>query len=135
MGMESTMKNTGPFSASLKFHNPISVYYNETLLGNITLPDSTISGGHGALKAQTPFLIQDSQFFGHFSKDMLAMGTFYWQLKGSLDITALSRYSTHEGVGAVGVSNVSSTKDSVRRFAFFLISSLFFFFFFFSHAQ
>ncbi|ORZ09924.1 hypothetical protein BCR42DRAFT_462600 [Absidia repens] len=111
MGMESTMKNTGPFAASLKFHNPINVYYNDTLLGNITLPDSQINGGSGALKAQTPFLIQDSQFFGKFSKDMLAMETFYWQLKGSLDITALSRTATVTLDKKVAISGMNGFKD------------------------
>ncbi|KAI8343892.1 hypothetical protein BC941DRAFT_342149 [Chlamydoabsidia padenii] len=117
MGMESTMKNTGPFSASLKFHNPISVYYNETLLGNITLPDSTISGGHGQLKAQTPFLIQDPQFFGHFSKDMLALDTFHWQLKGSLDITALSRTATVTLDKQVAIAGMNGFKEvSIKSF-------------------
>lgn len=91
MHMESKMSNTGPFPASLKFHNPINVYYNDTLLGNITLPDGSISGGSGELKADTPFMIQDTEYFATFAKEMLAAETFYWKLKGKLDITALSR--------------------------------------------
>jgi hypothetical protein len=91
MSMKSSLKNTGPFSANIVFHNPILVYYNGTLLGNITLPDTSIGGGRGDLNAETPFLIQDPNFFASFSKDMLALDNFDWNLKGSCDVTALSR--------------------------------------------
>ena len=91
MSMTSEMSNTGPFAADLVFHNPINVYYNETLLGNITLPDSQIAGGKGTLKADTPFLIQNTTFFAAFAKEMLANDEFKWKLKGKIDITALTR--------------------------------------------
>lgn len=91
MSMSSQLSNTGPFPASLKFHNPINVYYNNTLLGNITLPDGSIAGGKGTLNAVTPFYMQNATFFAEFAKEMLAAETFVWQLKGKLDITALTR--------------------------------------------
>ena len=91
MKMSSKLTHTGPFPADIKFHNPINVYYNETMIGTITLPDTHVSGGSGKLEAVTPFLIQDPAFFGAFSKDMLAQETFVWKMKGKLDITALSR--------------------------------------------
>ncbi|ORX61810.1 hypothetical protein DM01DRAFT_1365756 [Hesseltinella vesiculosa] len=94
MSMDSSMKNTGPFTATLKFHNPIRVYYKDSLLGNITLPDSTISGGQGNLVAQTPFLIEDANYFGQFSKDMLSAESFDWNMQGLVDITALGRTAT-----------------------------------------
>jgi uncharacterized membrane protein len=93
MDMQSSLSNTGPFSASIKFHNPVEVYYNNTLLGDIYLYNDThISGGHGSLNAITPFLIQDQTAFANFAKDMLAVEQFKWTLKGKLDITALTRY-------------------------------------------
>ncbi|CAO3625583.1 unnamed protein product [Cunninghamella echinulata] len=94
MSMDSSLSNTGPFHASISFHNPIVVYYNDTLLGNITLPNTDIGGGKGELKADTPFLIQDPIYFAAFSKDMLAFETFNWNLKGKCDITALGRTAT-----------------------------------------
>ncbi|CAO3592898.1 unnamed protein product [Absidia cylindrospora] len=94
MNMKSSLKNTGPFSASIDFHNPILVYYNNTLLGNVTLPQTSIGGGHGELDADTPFLIENTDFFASFSKDMMALDSFDWTLKGSCDITALSRTAT-----------------------------------------
>ncbi|KAI9493349.1 hypothetical protein BDB00DRAFT_823642 [Zychaea mexicana] len=94
MSMTSSMSNTGPFAADLKFHNPINVYYNDTLLGNITLPDSNIAGGKGTLQADTPFLIQNTTFFAAFAREMLANDEFKWKLKGKLDITALTRTAT-----------------------------------------
>ncbi|KAI8149166.1 hypothetical protein BJV82DRAFT_209280 [Fennellomyces sp. T-0311] len=94
MKMSSKLTDTGPFSADIQFHNPISVYYNDTLIGTVTLPDTHVSGGSGMLETTTPFLIQDPAYFAEFSKDMLAQETFIWKMKGKLDITALSRTAT-----------------------------------------
>lgn len=92
MSMESALSNTGPFSAHIKFYNPIHVYYNDTVLGSLTLPETDIAGGHGTLKAVTPFEITNASYFAEFAKEMLAAKTFVWTMKGKLDITALSRY-------------------------------------------
>ncbi|CAO3687497.1 unnamed protein product [Rhizopus microsporus] len=95
MEMHSSLKNTGPFAASIKFHNPIQVLYNNTVLGEIYLyNDTSISGGHGTLNAITPFIIKDQNAFSLFTKDMLAVKQFSWTLVGKLDITALSRTAT-----------------------------------------
>ncbi|KAI8890227.1 hypothetical protein K501DRAFT_169158 [Backusella circina FSU 941] len=95
MNMQSGLSNTGPFAANIKFHNPIDVYYNDTILGNIYLfNDTTISGGKGALNAITPFMIKDEALFAAFAKEMLAVESFKWTLKGKLDITALTRTAT-----------------------------------------
>ncbi|KAI8332382.1 hypothetical protein BC941DRAFT_516864 [Chlamydoabsidia padenii] len=111
MNMQSTLKNTGPFSADIVFHNPIMVYYNGTRLGNITLPGTSIGGGHGDLNAQTPFLIEDPNYFALFSKDMLAMDSFDWNLKGSCDVTALSRTSTASLDKTVTIPGMGGFKD------------------------
>lgn len=93
MHMGSKLTNTGPFSADIHFHNPLNVYYNDTvLLGSITLPDTHVSGGHGTIDAVTPFTIQDTAVFAAFAKEMLALESFKWRIKGKLDIHALTRY-------------------------------------------
>ncbi|KAG2207252.1 hypothetical protein INT46_008870 [Mucor plumbeus] len=95
MNMESSLSNTGPFSADIKFHNPIDVLYKDQVLGNIYLYNDThISGGSGSLNAITPFLIRDQVAFSAFAKDMLAVDEFKWTLRGKLDITALTRTAT-----------------------------------------
>jgi hypothetical protein len=92
MNMESALSDTGPFHASIKFHNPVQIYYNESYLGDIFFyNETTIGGGHGTLNAVTPFLIRDQAAFAAFAKTMLAVEEFRWTLKGKLDITALSR--------------------------------------------
>lgn len=92
MNMESALSDTGPFSAKIKFQNPIQIYYNESYLGDIFLYNETsIHGGHGTLNAITPFLIRDQAAFASFAKTMLAVESFKWTLKGKLDITALTR--------------------------------------------
>lgn len=94
MNMESDLSHTGPFSAKIKFHNPIQIYYNESYLGDIFIFNETsISGGNGKLNAITPFMIRDKDAFAAFAKVMLAVESFKWTLKGKLDITALTRYS------------------------------------------
>ncbi|KAI9320988.1 hypothetical protein BX666DRAFT_1260723 [Dichotomocladium elegans] len=95
MNMGSTLRHTGPFAATIQFHNPINVYYNKTIfLGTITLPETKVSGGSGKLNAITAFQIQDTAQFASFAKDMLANEEFTWTLKGKLDINALSRTAT-----------------------------------------
>lgn len=95
LNMQSSLSNTGPFSASINFHNPIEVFYNNTSLGDIYLYNqSHISGGHGTLNAVTPFVIKDQDAFASFAKTMLAADTFVWTLKGKLNISALTRYVT-----------------------------------------
>ncbi|ORZ08637.1 hypothetical protein BCR42DRAFT_335337 [Absidia repens] len=111
MNMKSSLKNTGPFSASIVFHNPILVYYNNTLLGNVTLPKTSIGGGHGDLDADTPFLIENTDFFASFSKDMMALDSFDWTLKGSCDITALSRTATVNLDKTVSIPGMGGFKD------------------------
>lgn len=93
MSMDSKLGHTGPFSASIKFHNPIQIFYNDSYLGDIFIYNETkISGGNGQLNAITPFLIRDTNAFSSFAKTMLAVEQFKWTLKGKLDITALTRY-------------------------------------------
>ncbi|KAF7727125.1 hypothetical protein EC973_007986 [Apophysomyces ossiformis] len=115
MAMQSKLSNTGPFSASIKFQNPIQVYYNNTLLGNITLPDTSIAGGSGQLDATTPFLIQDPSYFAAFARDMLATKSFSWTMKGKLDITALSRYVYFAIAGISWVSLLTNSPIELLR--------------------
>lgn len=92
MNMESSLTNTGPFSAKIRFQNPIEVLYKDQVLGNIFLyNDSSISNGKGTLNAITPFLIKDETSFASFARDMMAVESFEWTLRGKLDITALTR--------------------------------------------
>ncbi|KAI9321449.1 hypothetical protein BX666DRAFT_2129623 [Dichotomocladium elegans] len=97
MHMVTDLTHTGPFSASIKFHNPIDVFYNDTLLlGTITLPETHVSGGKGKIDTVTPFLIADTVLFAQFTKEMLSAESFKWRIKGKLDISALTRTATVE---------------------------------------
>ncbi|KAF8958995.1 hypothetical protein BGZ46_001857 [Entomortierella lignicola] len=91
MSMDGTLGNTGPFSATIKFPQAIEVYYNDTLLGSMNLPDTKASGGHGSLIAQAAFSINDENAFGSFSADMLSQDYFTWVLKSKVTIVALGR--------------------------------------------
>jgi len=72
MSMNGDLTDTGPFSATIKFPEPIEVYYGETKLGSMSLPDAKASGGHGDLIADATFNIADETAFGSFSADMVS---------------------------------------------------------------
>src|SRR5690554_6091200 len=72
MSLDGLLGNTGPFAATIKFPEPIEVYYNDALLGSMNLPDTKASGGKGALNAQAAFSINDESVFGSFSADMVS---------------------------------------------------------------
>ncbi|KAG0237854.1 hypothetical protein B0O80DRAFT_409402 [Mortierella sp. GBAus27b] len=91
MAMDGTLGNTGPFSATIQFPEPIMVYYNDVLLGSMVLPETKASGGKGTLKAEPTFNINDEAAFGSFSADMLSQPTFTWVLKSQVTIAALGR--------------------------------------------
>ncbi|GAB5591805.1 hypothetical protein Unana1_06705 [Umbelopsis nana] len=91
MQMDASLLNTGPFPADLVFTTPITVSYNNTELGVVALPGTHVSGGGGSLKSDSVFNITNPDAFASFAKDMLAVETFTWNMKGSAQITALSR--------------------------------------------
>ncbi|KAI8974103.1 hypothetical protein BDB01DRAFT_807607 [Pilobolus umbonatus] len=95
MYMESSLSNTGPFHAKIKFLNPVKVHDENGYLGDIYFfEESEIAGGTGALNAYTPFMIRDQDAFATFAKSMMAVEEFKWTLEGQLEITALSRTAT-----------------------------------------
>ncbi|KAF9163540.1 hypothetical protein DFQ26_002426 [Actinomortierella ambigua] len=91
MMMDGSLGNTGPFSATIKFPEPIRVSYQNKLLGNMMLPDTKASGGSGELKATAAFNIDDADAFGAFSSDMMNKGSFVWKLESSVTIVALGQ--------------------------------------------
>ncbi|KAF9981330.1 hypothetical protein BGZ75_007419 [Mortierella antarctica] len=91
MAMDGSLTDTGPFSATIKFPEPIEVYYNEILLGSMNLPDTKASGGKGSLLASARFTVADEKSFGSFSADMMNNAQFTWTLKSKVTIVALGR--------------------------------------------
>ncbi|KAG0247681.1 hypothetical protein BG011_001087, partial [Mortierella polycephala] len=101
MVMDGNLGNTGPFAATIKFPEPIQVFYKDTLLGSMNLPDTKASGGKGSLYAEAAFAINDQTAFGSFSADMMNQDKFVWTLKSKVTIVALGRT----------VSNLELDKD------------------------
>ncbi|KAI8356040.1 hypothetical protein B0O80DRAFT_385209 [Mortierella sp. GBAus27b] len=92
MAMEGSLTNTGPFAATIEFPEPINVYYNDVLLGSMSLPPTKASGGKGALTVPgAPFTINDPATMGSFSADMMNNEKFTWVLKSKVTIKALGR--------------------------------------------
>ncbi|KAG0302815.1 hypothetical protein BGZ98_007205 [Dissophora globulifera] len=117
MAMNGALGNTGPFSATIKFTQPIEVFYNDVLLGSMSLPDTKASGGHGDLVADAEFTINDQAAFGSFSADMMNNDKFTWVLKSKVTIVALGRTVSNldlnknlEVLGMGGFPNVKILK-------------------------
>ncbi|KAI8149170.1 hypothetical protein BJV82DRAFT_209695 [Fennellomyces sp. T-0311] len=94
MKMSTQLEHTGPFPADIAFHNPMNVYYNDTFIGTIILPETHVSGGSGYLEVITPFTIHDTTYFAEFAKDMLARQIFIWRIRGKVDVTAFGITAT-----------------------------------------
>ncbi|KAM3579635.1 hypothetical protein VKS41_008087 [Umbelopsis sp. WA50703] len=91
MKMDAALGNTGPFGADLEFTSPITVSYNGTELGVVSVPGTHVSGGHGTLQSDSAFNITNMDAFNHFAVDMLAVKSFKWNMAATAKITALSR--------------------------------------------
>ncbi|CAO3649289.1 unnamed protein product [Cunninghamella blakesleeana] len=111
MNMQSTFTNTGILSATVAFHNPLNIYYNNTLLGNISLPDVAISNGYGSLNADTEFYIEDTDYFSAFSADMMTFDQFDWTLKGQADVTGVGRTVTIDLDKSFPIQGMGGFKD------------------------
>ncbi|CAO3621444.1 unnamed protein product [Cunninghamella echinulata] len=111
MTMQTSFTNTGLLSATVSFHNPLNIYYNETLLGNITLPDVNINGGYGSLNTETPFYIEDTDYFSAFSSDMLTFDKFDWTMKGQADVTGVGRTITIDVDKTFSIQGMGGFKD------------------------
>jgi hypothetical protein len=92
--MDAALSNTGPFGADIEFTTPITVSYNGTELGVVSLPGTHVSGGHGSLVSNSPFNITNPDAFNAFATDMLAVEYFEWNMKATATIKALSRTAT-----------------------------------------
>ncbi|KAJ2957138.1 hypothetical protein NQZ79_g7101 [Umbelopsis isabellina] len=91
MEMEAGLGNTGPFGADIEFTSPITVSYNNVVLGVVNVPGTHVSGGHGTLTSDSPFNITNMDAFNKFAVDMLAQESFTWNMAATAKITALSR--------------------------------------------
>ncbi|KAG0051481.1 hypothetical protein BGZ83_003725 [Gryganskiella cystojenkinii] len=91
MEMDGKLGNTGPFSATILFPEPIQVFYNDTLLGSMMLPPTKASGGSGKLSATSTFSINNTDAFGTFSADMMNNAHFTWTLRSKITLKALGR--------------------------------------------
>ncbi|KAF9426865.1 hypothetical protein BGZ94_005885 [Podila epigama] len=89
MAMDGALGNTGPFPATIKFPEPIDVYYNDQHLGSMNLPDTKASGGSGSLIASSLFTINNADAFGNFAADMMNKPTFVWTLRSKITLETL----------------------------------------------
>ncbi|KAI8071002.1 hypothetical protein BC940DRAFT_345216 [Gongronella butleri] len=111
MALDGSLSNTGPISGSVHFHNPVQVFYNDTVLGTLELPDTQIGPNHNSIVADTVFQINNTQFFTKFAEDMLVMDSFDWRLLAQADVSAIGRTATVTVDKTLNIAGMGGFKD------------------------
>ncbi|KAF9431427.1 hypothetical protein BGZ76_000324, partial [Entomortierella beljakovae] len=83
--------NTGVFSATIEFPEPIIVSWEGHQLGSMSMASVKASGGKGSISDKTTFTIIDKDAFATFSKDMMSIENFVWTLSSTVHVKALGR--------------------------------------------
>ncbi|KAJ1923184.1 hypothetical protein IWQ60_006039 [Tieghemiomyces parasiticus] len=89
MTMDAEMLNTGPFSADVKFTEPVQVLWKNLPLGTVDMEPLSISGGSGRLRQTSTFRITSQENFGKFAQAMMKEPEFQWTLKTTLHVSAM----------------------------------------------
>lgn len=104
--IEGQVKKTGIFPARLYFRQPVYVYWNtpppdmrELQLGHFNLAHIGAAAGHARVKQATEFMIDDEEGFGEFSKWLISMPEFTWQLRcAEVHAEAFSFFPTYKSL-------------------------------------
>ncbi|OZJ03376.1 hypothetical protein BZG36_04495 [Bifiguratus adelaidae] len=89
--LDAKLSNTGPFSATIDFPNPINVQWEGNNLGSLTLDSVYVSGGGGSFTQTKQFNVTDQNTFANFTKYLVNAETFTWDLSTKINLIALGR--------------------------------------------
>ncbi|KAL8287086.1 hypothetical protein RQP46_004092 [Phenoliferia psychrophenolica] len=108
--LEGQAHKVGVFPARLSFKNPLDVYWiapenltNEMHLGHFRMDYIGVAAGHGRIKQETMFYIDNVEGFARFSEYLITQEVFTWRLK-SEEVTA-------QAFGFIPAHGLSFTKD------------------------
>ncbi|GAA5969858.1 hypothetical protein JCM21900_004182 [Sporobolomyces salmonicolor] len=86
--LEGQVKKVGVFPAQLYFHEPVFVTwtapedpFTELHLGHFELARIGVAAGHGRIKQQTEFVIDDQPGFARFAQYLITQEEFTWRLR------------------------------------------------------
>lgn len=89
--LEGAITNSGPFDATIKFPNGMTLTWNGQVLGQIAMPDIRIVADKGAqINLQANFQVANVDALTAFTKFLVTEPSFVWQVSGeNLTVTAL----------------------------------------------
>ena len=86
--LEGQVKKVGVFPAQLYFERPVRAYWvsprnttREIQIGHFALERIGVAAGHGRIKQQTTFYIDDQAGFAEFAQYLITQDAFTWRLK------------------------------------------------------
>ncbi|KAF9135822.1 hypothetical protein BGW39_011411 [Mortierella sp. 14UC] len=79
------------FSATLEFTDKVEVFWEDWLIGSMTLGTVHVSGGKGDILQSTTFQIMNTTAFAEFAKVMLAADGFAWTMKSTATVKAFGQ--------------------------------------------
>lgn len=102
-GLVGSIRNAGPFDASILFPQGLTVAWNGAPLGQIAMPETKLVANVGAdLSIQAAFQVANLNHLTEFTSFLLTEPSFTWQIYGeNLQIVALG----------ITVSNISISKN------------------------
>ncbi|SPO24995.1 probable conserved hypothetical Ustilago-specific protein [Ustilago trichophora] len=103
--LQGTIKNAGPFDATISFTNGLDVTWNGRLLGRIAMPNVALAGDVGAtLEILAEFVVADIGYLTEFTRYLLTEQSFVWNIAGTgLKVAALG----------IEVDNISISKNVI----------------------
>ncbi|BGP00846.1 hypothetical protein RTBOTA2_002159 [Rhodotorula toruloides] len=108
--LQGQVKKVGIFPAHLYFHRPVRAYWvspkntsREIQIGHFNLDYIGVAAGHGRIKQQTKFFIDDEPGFTEFAQYLITQDQFTWRLK-STEVQA-------KAFGFIPANHLDFTKD------------------------
>ncbi|GJN94719.1 hypothetical protein Rhopal_007810-T1 [Rhodotorula paludigena] len=125
--LEGQVKKVGIFPAQLYFERPVRAYWvsprnttREIQIGHFALERIGVAAGHGRIKQQTQFLIDDQEGFAEFAQFLITQEQFTWRLRSesvqakALGFIAANRLDFTKDLTLPGMANF--TNISIRDF-------------------
>lgn len=99
-----SITNAGPFDATIKFPSGLTVVWNGSALGSLSMPDVALTGDVGAsINVSSLFKVADVGHLTTFTEHMLTQESFEWDISGeNLTVSAL-------GIDVPGIALTTKT--------------------------
>ncbi|GAA6057282.1 hypothetical protein JCM3770_004534 [Rhodotorula araucariae] len=108
--LEGQVRKVGVFPAQLYFERPVRAYWvsprnttREIQIGHFALERIGVAAGHGRIKQQTTFFIDDREGFAEFAQYLITQDSFTWRLR--------SEHVQAKALAFIAANKLDFTKD------------------------